>query len=208
MPHWIYSTEALPNPELLGKPRYTPDSSYIKWGGVSLPAIPKQQWMKLPESLSTIRRRSWKEAPEEVEVLVRKFKGVIDSQFAELGVIFLDHEPDAKEKQQLEAVSFDLNVRWRKKQIEFFESNRDIAKARQGQYDPSPYVDECYAALNMDKPYSVEAMQALRDPGQKAADRIAGAIEKAMSAGRKEAAEQVAEMLTRPQETQQPQARR
>lgn len=200
MSYWIWSSEALPNPKFLGKPRYTPDGSYIRWGGLALPYVPEKKWMKLPDSLSTIRRKDWKDRQgEEVEIPMRRFMPVVTSQFAEVGVIMLDHEPDEKEKAALEPVSRDLNLKWRKKQIEFFENQRDMAKARQGVYDPSPYVDECYEVLKMDKPYTVDALQALRDPGASAADRIATAISESLKAGRKEAADAVAELLTRPE---------
>lgn len=208
MGYFIYSNEALPNPAFLGKPRYTPDGSYIRWGGIALPYIPKQQWMALPESLNTIQRNDWKDRNgREVEISIRKFKPVVDSQFAEVGVIMLDHEPDVKEKETLQAVSKQLNLTWRKKQIEFFENQRDMAKARQGTYDPSPYVDECYEVLGMDKPYTVDALQALRDPGAKAAETIATAISDSLKQGRKDAAEQLANLLAQPK-TEMPAVRR
>ncbi len=198
MSYTIFSSEALPNPEMLGKPRYTPDGSYIRWGGVALPFIPKGQWMKLPDSLSTISRQDWKDRQgREVEIPMRRFKPVVDSQFAELGVIMLDHEPDEKEKLALEKVSNELNLKWRKKQIEFFENQRDVAKARQGVYDPSPYIDECYEVLKLDKPYTVDALQALRDPGSRAAESIAAAISDSLKQGRKDAADQLAQMLAK-----------
>src|SRR5258705_12891087 len=154
MSHWIYSTEALPNPKFLGRPRYTPDASYIRWGGIALPFVPEKQWTKLADSYSTVSRSDWKDRQgKEVEISIRKFMPVVTSQFAELGVIMLDHEPDDREKTALEPVSPDLNLKWRKKQIEFFESQRDMAKARQGVYDPSPYADECYEILKMEKHY-------------------------------------------------------
>jgi hypothetical protein len=197
MAYHIYSSEALPNPKFLGKPRYTPDASYIRWGGIALPFVPEKQWMKLADSFTTVQRSDWKDRQgKEVEISIRKFMPVVTSQFAELGVIMLDHEPDEKEKAALEPVSRDLNLKWRKKQIEFFESQRDMAKARQGVYDPSPYVDECYEVLKMEKPYSVDALQALRDPGASAADRIATAITDSMKAARKESADQLAHLLT------------
>jgi hypothetical protein len=209
MSYFIYSSEALPNPKFLGKPRYTPDGSYIRWGGIALPFIPEKQWLKLPESLSTIRRKDWKDRQgEEVEIPMRRYMPVVTSQFAELGVIMLDHEPDEKEKAALEPVSRDLNLKWRKKQIEFFENQRDMAKARQGVYDPSPYVDECYEVLKMDKPYTVDALQALRDPGAKAAETISVAIADSMRAARKESADQLAHLLTqKPEPPKGPQPR-
>lgn len=205
MAYWIYSSEAMPNPELMGRPGYTPDNYYIKYNGVALSPIPAKKWMQLPESFPTIRRRSWKDPKEDVEVPIRKFQGVVDAKdggFSAMGVIMLDHEPSANEKKQLEAASYDLNMKHRKRAIEFYEQQVKAAEARQGTYPVTPYIDECYHMLNIKKPYSVEAMQAQRDPGAESANKIAEAISAALKADRQEAAMQVAEALTAPQKPQ------
>ncbi len=75
----IYSSESLPNPDFMGRPGYTPDSEYIRFGGVSLPVLPKGQWVKLPDSFLTMRSKSWKEPREELEINVRRFKGIVES---------------------------------------------------------------------------------------------------------------------------------
>lgn len=197
--YWIYSHEALPNPEMMGKPRYTPDGSYIRYGGVTLPVIPKQAWMELPEALNTLRRTDWRDRQgNQVEVPIRRFKPIVDNQFAERGVVMLDHEPSKEEKAKLEHLCAQENMKFRKRSVEFFENQRDMAKARGGTYDPTPYIDECYDILGMNKPYSVEALEALRDPGKKAAERFADAIVDALKKDREDTAIRVAEELTRP----------
>lgn len=202
MSWYIYSSEALPNPEMMGKPRYTPDSEYIKVQGIALPLIPKGKWMELPDEFTTIRRSDWKDKQgTEVIVPIKRFKPIVESVergFAERGVIMLDHEPSEAEKKRLEALSFELNMKFRKRQVEFYENQRQIALARQGTYDPTPYVDECYEMLGMKKPYSVEALQAQRDPGAEAARQIAAAMVGALKQDREDTAMRVAEELTRP----------
>jgi hypothetical protein len=205
--YFIFSSEALPNPEMLGKPRYTPDSEYIKFNGIALPFIPKKKWLKLPDEFLTIRRADWKDKHgTEVEVPIRRFKAVVDNPergFAERGVIMLDHEPSEAEKAKLEKLSEDLNTKFRAKMVEFYENQRQMAVARQGTYEPTPYIDECYDILNMKKPYSMEALKAQRDPGAAAALQIAEAIKGALKQDREDtanAATAALEMATRPKQ--------
>jgi hypothetical protein len=199
MAWFIYSSEALPNPELMGKSGYTPDSEYIRFGGATLPVLQKGTWTKLPESFTTIHHKDWKDkAGDEREINIRRFKPVVDNPergFAERGVIMLDHEPSDAEKKKLEQVSAELNLKFRKKHIEFYENQRQIALARQGQYPVTAYVDECYEILKMEKPYSMEALQSLRSPGQKAAQQIADAISAGVKENAKANAQAIAEVL-------------
>lgn len=203
MSHYIYSTEALPDPELMGQPGYTPDQEYIRWGGLTLPAIPEKKWTKLPDVLETIRRTSWRDPKQEIEIRIEKFAPIIRANFAKRGVIFLDHEPSEAEKKKLEAVSAELCAIHRKKAVEFFEQQRDVARDQKGQYFISPYVDKCYAALGLKKPYSLDAIEAQRDPGGDAARKIADAITEA----NKPLVEMLTEALTKPQNAQPPQHR-
>ena len=209
MAWFIYSTEALPNPKFMGKARYTPDGCWIKWGGVALPAIPEKQWMALPDTMHTIRRADWRDKQgQEVEISIRKYKPVVDGKFAELGVIMIDHEPSAAEKKELEALSQELNTKYRAKAIEFFENERAKAIARQGTYEPSLYVDECYDLMKFPKPYSVDTLKSQRMPGHEAAERIADAITGALKRDREDAAMELAAKLVAKPEPQQQQARR
>jgi hypothetical protein len=199
MSWFIYSTEALPNPKFQGKPGYTPDSLFIRFGGIALPPVPEKKWVKLDDSYPTLRRRDWTDRRgEELDVPIRKFKGIVDGRFAEMGVILLDHEPSETEKKALEKASADINLNWRKRQIEFYEQQREIALARQGTYPVTPYIDECYDILDIKKPYSVEALEAKRDPGAKAAAQFAKAIKEALAESRKEGLDEAVEILTKP----------
>lgn len=206
MSWWIYSSEALPNPEMMGRPRYTPDSEYIRYGGVALPLLPKAAWLELPDSFTTLRRSDWRDKHgTEVEISIKRFKPIVNNPergFAERGVIMLDHEPSTSEKAKLEKLSLELNLAFRKKHIEFYENQRQIALARQGTYDPTPYVDECYEILGMNRPYSVDALQAQRDPGAHAASQIAEAIAGALKKDREDTTAVALEALTRPKTEQ------
>lgn len=202
MSYWIYSPEALPNPDMMGMPFYTPDNDWIKWGGVALPAVPKGQWTRLPDEMETRRRTSWRDPWQEVIIPIKKYQQVVNSAngpFASRGVVMLDHEPTDKEKEKLEAKAGELNLRSRKRAVEFFESQRKAAEARQGTYEPSPYIDECYEMLQMKKPYSMEALRAQRDPGREAAREMAEAMRDVFRAERQAAANEVAAQLTKPE---------
>jgi hypothetical protein len=204
MSYFVYTCENLPNPDMMGKPGYTPDGDYIRWGGICLPWLKKGEWTALPESLTTIRRQSYRDAAQEIEIPMKRFRPIVESPsmgFAERGVIMLDHEPTAVEKAKLEAVSHDLNIKWRAKCVEFFENQRQAALARQGKYDPSPYVDECYDLLGFPKPYSVESLKSQRMPGHEAAERIATAMQEAQKETARTIAETVTELMSRPAPT-------
>lgn len=182
MAWYIYSSEALPNPELMGKPGYAPDGEYIRCAGMTLPPLPKAQWLKLQETFRTRTHSSWVDrAGSDIEIPISRFKGVVDGQFSKRGVILLDHEPTAAEKKSLEAVSQELNMEWRKEVIDGYEQQvRDRETTGHGRTRPTPYEDECYELLGIPKPYSVDAFKAQRMPGAEAADRIAAAIASAM----------------------------
>jgi hypothetical protein len=180
MPWYIYSHEPLPNLAFMGRPGYTPDSEYIRYGGIALPAIPKRKWMKLDDSFTTLHRRDWRDKQgTEVEIPVRKFKAVVEGRFLERGVIMIDHEPNDAEKQELKKISEDLNLSWRRQCIQAYEDQvAEKNTTGHGRSKPTPYEDECFEILGMVKPYSVESLQSQRDPGRQAAERIAEALEK------------------------------
>lgn len=197
MPYFIYSHEALPNPDMMGKPGYTPDQEFIRWGGLTLPPVPKQKWTKLPDSLNTIRRSDWRDRQGTlIEIHISKFAGIVNANFAKRGVIFMDHEPTAEERARLESLSEDLNKTWRKECIQLYEDQvREKEVTGHGRTKPTPYEDECYSILNMTKPYSPEHFQAQRNPGMAAAQQIANAI----SESQKDLVTTLVDVLTKPQ---------
>lgn len=177
MAYYIYSTEGLPNEKLMTPSGrgYTPE--YIRWAGMTL-VVPEKKWQKLPDEFTTVIHRDWRDKQGmELQIPVKKFKGIIDGQYAERGVIFLDHEPTEVEKRKLEALSDELNRKWRAKAIEWYEAQRqEKMSGNPGRLWPTAYEQECYEVLGVEKPYSVEAFKALREPGNQAAKQIAEAI--------------------------------
>lgn len=182
---WIYSSEALPNPAMMGKPGYTPDQEFIRWGGAQLPPIPAKKWTRLPDSFSMLIHRDWRDKTGfEYDISVQKFKPIVtNGRFAERGVIWLDDPlPKDATLKELEAISERLNLKWRKQCIQMYEDQvREKEVTGHGRTRPTPYEDECFDMLNMKKPYSVDAMQAQRDPGAAAATMIAEAIRSALA---------------------------
>lgn len=211
MPWYIYSSEELPNTQMMGKPRYSPDGDYIRWNSITLRVydenrnetciIPKQKWVEVVDVQTTKRRADWRSPAVEVEISASRFKPIVDSLFADKGVVMLNHQPTDTEKKHLEGVSASNNQSFRRRAVEFFENQRQIAIARQGTYDPTPYIDECYEILGMRKPYSMEALRAQRDPGREAAQDIAQALRDARKEDAQALAETLTEVLTRPRET-------
>ena len=215
--YYIYSHEALPNPEMMGKPRYTPDADYIRISGVTMPILPAKQWLALDEEdprFTTFHRPDWtvkKANLNYISVRLKQFMPVVngkESRFAQRGVVMLDHEPTAEEKARLEKACAENNLAFRKRAVEFYEQQAELARANKGTYPPSPYIDECYDVLGIKKPYSLEAMKEMRSPGEEAANRIATAIAEGQKESAKAVAEAIADVLTRPKEPQMPQARR
>lgn len=215
MSYYVYSHDALPNPQMMGKPRYTPDADYIRTAGVTLPSLPAKTWVELDEDdprFTTFHRPDWtvkKANLHYINVRLKQFLPVVKSQFAERGVAMLDHEPSKEEKAAIEKACAENNLAFRKRAIEFFEQQVELAKANKGMYPPTPYIDECYDILKIKKPYSLEALKEQRSPGEEAAARIATAIAEGQKESAKAVAEAIADVLTRPKETpQMPAARR
>lgn len=197
----IYSHEALPNPALIGKRGYTPDGSWIRVRGVTLPQLPAKTWVELdqedPRFRNFYRNNDKQKVGQDIEVHevpLRYFLPVVngkESPFAMRGVVMLDHKPTPEEAKKLEQVCLEENTKFRQRTIQFYESQREVAKANGKNLMPDPYVDECYEVLGQKKPYSMEAIEALRDPGAKAAQQFATAM-KEILASQKEAPKPVA----------------
>jgi hypothetical protein len=180
MPYWIYSHEALPNPDLMGKPGYTPDAEYIRHGGFTLAFLPAKTWTKLPDISRTIRHRDWtdrKGTPEAIhmEDIVKP----LTEKFEKRGVVLLDHEPDAKEKAVYELKSENASRAFMMSQVEWYEGQvREKEVTGHGRTKPTPYEDLCYSFLELTKPYSVEAMRAQRHPGEAVGEQIVAALDR------------------------------
>lgn len=180
MPYWIYSTEPLPNPDLMGKPGYTPDSEYIKHGGFTIAQLPAKTWTQLKDLYRTIRHRDWtdrKGTPESIHM--EEIAPAIKTKFEKRGVILLDHEPTEKEKALYELKSADASRAFMMEQVEWYENQvREKEVTGHGRTKPTPYEDLCYSFLELTKPYSVEAMRAQRHPGEAVGEQIVAALDR------------------------------
>jgi hypothetical protein len=94
------------------------------------------------------------------------------------GVLFSDHEPTAAEKTELEKEALERNLAFRLDQIQFYEESAKEAEANGKALKANTYVKECYEVLGMERPGSVQALRAQRQPGEAVADRFAAAMEK------------------------------
>lgn len=180
MSWFIYSTEPLPNPSLMGKPGYTPDSEYVKHGGFCLSQLPEKTWVQLPNVTKTIRHRDWldKRGTEE-RIYIDDVAPAIRTRFSKRGVIVLDHEPTTEEKKQLEQESENTYNAWLMECVENYENQvREKEVTGHGRTKPTPYEDMCYSILGLTKPYSVEAMRAQRHPGEAVGEQIVAALDR------------------------------
>ncbi len=210
MSWYAYSTESVPNFELAKKQgfRIAYNPEYIQWHGATLPTIPAKEWMELPESFDVVFHKDWTDKQGEVRTVTthRIIKAVAKRDgIADRGIIFLDHQPDDKEKSALETISAEANEKFRKRAIDEFETQlRDRAITGVGRTAPTPYEDECYDLLGVTKPYSVEAIRAQRHPGEAVGEQIVSAL-KRLEAERK--AEAVAAPLPEPEPVKQPEGK-
>lgn len=192
MPFYIYSSENLPNNDLSDKPGYSPET--FTWGGVTLPPLQAEKWLKQPELFHTIRRADWtdKQGRKDYTTGEEYFK-VLKTRWGGRGVIILDHEPSAEEKVSVAAKSKAANLAYRMTVIERYEHQiRDREITGIGRTQPTPYEDECYSILGLTKPYSVEAMRAQRHPGEAVGEQIVQALDRLLARREKEAGRPVA----------------
>jgi hypothetical protein len=178
--YWIYSSEPLPNPNLMGRPGYTPDSEYVGHGGFRISQLPAKTWTSLPTSTTTIRHRDWldrKGTPE--RIYMEDIALAIKTKYEKRGVILLDHEPTPNEKKVFEEKSDQLLHAWYMECVENYENQvREKEVTGHGRTKPTPYEDMCYSELGLTKPYSVEAMRAQRHPGEAVGEQIVAALDR------------------------------
>lgn len=191
--YWIYSSEALPNPALIGKPGYTPDNEYIQHGGFRT-TLPAKTWVPIESRMKTIRHRDWLDRKGTVEMIyMEELAPSIKTKYEKRGVILLDHEPSAAEKKVMEEKSLQLLQAWWMECVENYENQvREKEVTGHGRTKPTPYEDMCYTELGLTKPYSVEAMRAQRHPGEAVGEQIVAALERLDARRKKEEDEKAA----------------
>jgi hypothetical protein len=178
--YYFYSTEPLPNPDMMGMPGYTPDSEYIKHGGFVLASLPAQEWTPVKDLHRTIRHRDWTDRKGTVETIhMEDIVPALRNQWTKRGVVILDHEPTDKEKRVMELKSEEAQQAFMMTQVEWYENQvREKEVTGHGRTKPTPYEDMCYERLKLTKPYSVEAMRAQRHPGESVGEQIVEALER------------------------------
>jgi len=177
MPHFIYTSETLPNPEMFGKAGYTPE--WFIWNGIQLPVLNKGEWTKLPDNFYNVMHKDWRDkGGTRIHVAMQDIAEQINSgRYGRRGVICIDHEPTAEEKVKYKAESEQKNLAFRMTIVEGYENAvREKEVTGIGRTVPTPYEDECYTLLGLTKPYSVEAMRAQRHPGEAVGEQIAAAL--------------------------------
>jgi hypothetical protein len=188
MAYFIYSSETLPNPKLMGKPGYTPDAERIAHAGFSIGQLDAGKWTALPNYIKTLHHRDWLDKRgTEGRVYMDDVAKAIKSKFEGRGVMILDHEPTDEEKKEVERRSQELNLAWRMQCVEWYENQvREKEVTGKGRTSPTPYEDECYTILKLTKPYSVEAMRAQRHPGEAVGEQMVAALERLLERKEKE----------------------
>lgn len=199
MPHYIYSSETLPNPAMFGKAGYTPE--WFIWNGIQLPILNKGEWLKLPDNFYNLIHKDWRDKNgTRQHVAMEEIAKALNARWGRRGVICMDHEPTAAEKLVLEAQSAETNLAFRMTIVEGYENAvREREVTGKGRTTPTPYEDECYTLLGLTKPYSVEAMRAQRHPGEAVGEQIVAALSRLMDRKKaEEEGEPVPAMITKP----------
>jgi hypothetical protein len=162
----------------MGKAGYTPE--YVAHAGVQLGPIDEKKWVELPTSWTNVTHRDWMDRKGTRErILAEDIIKTITNRFAGRGLVILDHEPSAKEREKIEKDAADANVAFRMKAVEWYENQvREKEVTGYGRTTPTPYEDECYTMLGLTKPYSVEAMRAQRHPGEAVGEQIVAALDR------------------------------
>lgn len=180
---YVYSIEPMPRVDLFSKRDYNPSTDYIAYNGIYLEAIPAKTWVKIPDRFRSLRHRDRTDkAGTPYHVFADEIVKANQERLRARGVVFTEAEPSADEKAKLEAEAEKLNLAYRLSCIQEYEEA--IQRANATQTSPPlclSYTRECYDILGMERPGSVEALRAQRQPGEASADRIANAIEKALS---------------------------
>lgn len=201
MPHWIYSSETLPNPAMFGKAGYTPE--WFIWQGIQLPVLNKGEWLKLPDNFYNTIHKDWRDkGGTRQHVAMEDIARQINSgRYGLRGVVCLDHEPTAAEKESIKLQSEEKNLAWRMTVVEGYENAvREREVTGKGRTTPTPYEDECYSILQLTKPYSVEAMRAQRHPGEAVGEQLAAALDRLLTRRENEKQGQKPSIVVHPKE--------
>jgi hypothetical protein len=179
---WVYSVEPMPRTDLFAKRDYNPTNDYIAFNSIYLDPIPAKTWVQIPDRFRSLRHHDRTDRQGHVyHVFADEIVKANQARLAPRGVVFTDHEPAADEKVTLEKEALEANMSFRLDQIQFYEESVKEAEANGRSLKANTYVKECYEVLGMERPGSVQALRAQRQPGEAVADRFAAAMEKLLA---------------------------
>lgn len=177
--YFVYSVEPMPRTDLFAKRDYNPTNDYIAFNGIYLDPIPAKTWVQIPDRFRSLRHHDRTDRQGHVyHVFADEIVKANQARMAPRGMVFTDHEPTATEKAELEKQALELNMQFRLDQIQFYEESAKEAEANGKALKANTYVKECYEVLGMERPGSVQALRAQRQPGEAVAERFAAAMEK------------------------------
>jgi len=176
--YYVYSHEPMPRTDLFAARDYNPANDYIGYNSLYIPPITAREWTALPDRMQSLRHqdRSDKQG-HKYHVFADEIVKANEERLKPRGVIFLDHEPSANERTVLGAEAEKRNLAFRLACIQDYEMALREAEAQGRTLRPLTYVKECYQVLGMERPGSVEALRAQRQPGEVVADRFTKALE-------------------------------
>jgi len=178
---YVYSIEPMPRVDLHLARDYNPHNDRIAYNGVYLPPIPAKTWTPVEDRIKSLRHHDRSDKAGHVyHVFADELVKANQERLRPRGVLFLDHEPTAAEKPQLEQEALAANLQFRLDSIQQYEESLKEAEANGRTLKANTYVKECYSLLNMEIPGSVAALRAVRQPGEEAAVRFASALEGAI----------------------------
>src|SRR5258706_10635581 len=178
---YVYSVESMPRVDLHLSRDYNPANDRIAYNGVYLPPLAAKTWTQVEDRIKSLRHHDRSDKQGHVyHVFADELVRANENRLRPRGVIFLDHEPTAAEKTQLEQESLAANLQFRLDAIQTYEESLKEAEANGRTLKANTYTKECYQLLNMEIPGSVAALRAVRQPGEEAAVRFASALEGAI----------------------------
>jgi hypothetical protein len=187
---YVYSHEPMPRTDLFEKRDYNPANDYIAFNGVWLNPVPAKTWTAIPDRIRSVRHRDRSDkAGTPYHVFADELVSANRERLGPRGVIFTDHLPDGAEKAELEATAEARNLQFRLDLIQQYEEALKEAEANGRTVKANTYLTECYNIAGMERPGSVEALRAQRQPGEAVANRLVEALEQLvnkMSAARSE----------------------
>jgi len=169
----------MPRIDLFGQRDYTPDNDWIGFNGVNIGPVPAKEWMKLPDRIKSLRHHDRTDRQGHTYHVFADEIVKANQHRTPRGVIFLDHEPTAAEKVELEAQATKANIQFRMEAIQFYEDQvREHDTGNPARTKPTTYELECYELLGVERPGSIAAFKSQRQPGEAVAERFAAQMEK------------------------------